>query len=278
MKSRQAKLLIPLLALAFSACAPASSGGGGGGSSSGGGGSSGPLPGEVTTYLVLGPNGLYKGRPGITIEEKSLDNCVEYKAHPGDPLPGKADVTSTVPGVAFETWLSYDGGGVPERCFNVPASDGKILYAFFAASGGGGGSSSEGGGGSSSGGGGETTYEWYIVGAGSFVSGPEWEPAGGVGLVKNPNNDNPRYTEYMCLGLAFAAGDLWKCCDAGKAVWVQTFEQSGGKSAFETGDMKTVSDTYGGLNAQVVRSGLYDLYLKIYPDSTQNKIWAEAHK
>ena len=108
--------------------------GGGGG---GGDDPSIPEPGEtVTTYLVIGENGRYQGQPGVDIPSVFVEYAVEFTAKVGDPLPTKADVTSTVEGSKFVAWQSYEGDGALTQWTTVPNARGKILYASFAGGGG----------------------------------------------------------------------------------------------------------------------------------------------
>ncbi len=90
-----------------------------------------PVTGEVTTYLVLGQYGLYKGNKGQSVEAIFLENAVEYKAAVGSALPGAEDITSTISGSIFQYWQAYDGTGAPIGYTNVPSVDKKILYAVF---------------------------------------------------------------------------------------------------------------------------------------------------
>lgn len=86
---------------------------------------------EVTTYLVLGENGLYKGNKGEDNESLFLENVITYVSKIGTALPTKDDVTSTVSGSTFVCWQSYEGDGKLVTYVNVPAENNKILYASF---------------------------------------------------------------------------------------------------------------------------------------------------
>lgn len=86
---------------------------------------------EVTTYLVIGENGRYKGQPGKDIASLYLENTVEFIAKVGEDLPTKEDVTSTVNGSEFKYWQAYNGGGALTQYDKVPNARGKILYACF---------------------------------------------------------------------------------------------------------------------------------------------------
>ncbi len=103
-----------------------------GGDTSGGDTSGGDTPtGEVTTYLVLGEYGLYKGNKGNNVESLFLENTISYVANVGSVLPTKDDVTSTTSGSTFVSWCSYEGNGSLVNYTTVPAINGKILYASF---------------------------------------------------------------------------------------------------------------------------------------------------
>ncbi len=110
--------------------------GGGGG---GGGGDEPPTPGPdtpvegetVTTYLVIGENGLYKGEHGKDIAELFLEYAVAFEAKVGDALPTADDVTTTVKESKFQYWQAYNGDGALTKYEKVPEERGKILYACF---------------------------------------------------------------------------------------------------------------------------------------------------
>ena len=218
--------------------------------------------GEITTYLVLSSEGRYNGELGEDVPSLHLENTITYTAQAGSALPGKETITSTSKDVEFETWLMYEGNGSPTRVSEVPAQDGLILYAFFnytgdfPLSGGGGGDDPV------------TETEYYVVGDGSFVTGPIWDPAGGIKMTPNPNPD-PALTnltaEYMALGIEFAKGDIWKLC-SGDEVWWGASNWEQGESSIAKGDMKEVPDGQGGNNVEVVTAGTYDIYLKFYDD------------
>ncbi len=110
--------------------------------SSGGGGEDGdsetpvdptdPVTGEtVTTYLVIGENGRYKGEPGVDIPSMFLEYAIEFTAEVGADLPTSEEVTSVVNGSKFQAWQSYEGGGALTKYTKVPNARGKILYASF---------------------------------------------------------------------------------------------------------------------------------------------------
>ena len=91
-----------------------------------------PVTGEtVTTYLVIGENGRYKGEPGKDIASLYLEYTVEFTAEVGTALPTNEDVTSTVTGSKFQYWQSYEGDGALTKWEKVPNARGKILYACF---------------------------------------------------------------------------------------------------------------------------------------------------
>lgn len=219
--------------------------------------------GDVTTYLVLSDEGRYNGEQGEKVPSLFLENTITYVASPGSALPDKTTITSTQENVEFETWLSYDGSGSPTRHSEVPETDGMILYAFFnytggfpLVDGGGGGDDPV------------TETEYYVVGDGSFVTGPIWDPAGGIKMTPNPTPD-PALTnltaEYMALGIEFAKGDLWKLC-SGDEIWWGASNWEQGESSIAKGDMEEVPDGQGGNNVEVVTAGTYDIYLKFYDD------------
>lgn len=97
-----------------------------------------PVTGKVTTYLVLGEYGRYRGNPGTAVEKLYLENTLTYEADVGTDLP-KADEISSTAGSTFEYWQSYEGTGATKRYNSVPAVDGMILYAKFSGGNGSGG-------------------------------------------------------------------------------------------------------------------------------------------
>ena len=144
-KNRILAILMPLLLLSLSSCVLYN----GKGKPGGGGNDPDPTPtptpdpdpdpdptpptptGEVTTYLVLGENGLYKGERGQDVPTKFLENTISFKADIGAALPGVEDVTSTIEGSVFQYWQAYDGTGAPIGYTHVPSVNEKILYAVF---------------------------------------------------------------------------------------------------------------------------------------------------
>lgn len=94
------------------------------------------IPSEVTVYLVLTSVGLYKGNVGNTVESMYLENAVTLQGAPGDPLPGKEDVTHAYNSKAvFTNWLCYEGKGAPTVYTTFPYENNKVLYANFVADG-----------------------------------------------------------------------------------------------------------------------------------------------
>ena len=85
----------------------------------------------VTTYLVIGENGRYKGEAGKDIAELYLEYAVEFTAKVGSDLPTSEDVTSTVTDSSFQYWQAYNGDGKLTHYDKVPNVRGKILYACF---------------------------------------------------------------------------------------------------------------------------------------------------
>ena len=229
---------------------------------------------DVTTYLVLSDEGRYDGKLGEKVPILFLENTITYVAKPGSALPDKTSVTSTQENVEFETWLSYDGNGSPTRHSEVPSEDGMILYAFFnytgdfpLVDGGGGGDIPPT----------PTGDNYYIVGEGSFVTGTEWEPEGGIIMDVNPKSLIPNCAEYMALGVEFETGDLWKICNDKEPEhdWFAGNWETGEGSAISTGAMKQQTGGYG--NIEVVTAGSYNIYLKIYNNDVNDfGIWIEA--
>ncbi len=87
---------------------------------------------NITTYLVLSSNGLYKGNKGENFAAPLyIENAIKFEAKAGSALPGKDDIT--LPGTAgeFDHWETYEGTGFPTVYDKVPAESGKILYAFY---------------------------------------------------------------------------------------------------------------------------------------------------
>lgn len=102
---------------------------------------------EVKVYLVFGPNGLFNGSPVNTkVESLFLEHAIELVANAGDLLPND-EVTSSVEGSHFVSWVSYNNDGKLTEYLKVPGYQNKILYASFTGGKGGGQSGSQGGGG-----------------------------------------------------------------------------------------------------------------------------------
>ena len=114
---------------------------------------------------------------------------------------------------------------------------------------------------------------WYIVGTGSFVHGGEWNVSGGIQMTVNPSYTGVG-TEYMALDTAFSAGDIWKLCSTDNEWISNGWETESG--ALFNGDMSLVSDGYGGNNVGVNKTGLYDIYYKVYGDGTYSCWISEA--
>ena len=240
---------------------------------------------EATNYLVLTTNGLYNGEKGQDNDTLFLENVIEYTATVGSELPGSDMITNSVSGVTFNSWVKYDGNGVPTS-YTTVGEDGDIFYASWdndgtagvgsSTSGGTQGGGNQGGdnGGGSQGGGTDTgSYTWYIVGSGSFVNGATWNPSGGIGMTENldhPYSD----AEFMALSVSFTKGDIWKICKYDQSEWIQTGWESQAGSAIATGDMKSVGDGYGGSNIEVNVTGTYDIYLKLYNSGTPT-VWIQ---
>ena len=90
------------------------------------------VEGNVKVYLVFGQYGQYKGNYVTTkVEALFLENTLELEAKPGDNLPGKEDVTSSVVGSNFKVWVSYNNDGKLTEYTKVPEENVKILYASF---------------------------------------------------------------------------------------------------------------------------------------------------
>ena len=86
---------------------------------------------EIKTYLVLGSVGMYNGNPGNDYPELYIENAIEFIGKPGDPLPGKDEITVNAGNGVFKTWLSYEGLGAPTEHSVVGDTDGQIYYASF---------------------------------------------------------------------------------------------------------------------------------------------------
>lgn len=106
---------------------------------------------------------------------------------------------------------------------------------------------------------------WYIVGEGSFVTGETWNPSGGVAMTVNEAYSGSG-VEFFATDVAFTSGDIWKLCSS-KDNWISSgWEQDAG--ALANGDMSLVSDNMGGNNVSVNKTGLYDIYFKVYGNNS----------
>ena len=160
---------------------------------------------ELTTYLVLGPTGRYKGEAGSNFESVFVENAIEFKAQAGTALPTKEDVTSTTTGSVFAGWLSYEFTGAPVTYTTVPTADKTILYASF-----GNGTGGDGGG-----------------GTGPVVDGL---PTEGFGLISSDKStyyvgtdtgEEGGYHQYHITNASFAQGQQFQLYDfKNKAGWV----------------------------------------------------------
>lgn len=102
---------------------------------------------EVKVYLVFGPHGLYNGNPvDSKIEALFLEHAIELTTKAGDLLPND-EVTSSVEGSHFVSWVCYNNDGKLTEYLKAPGYQEKILYASFTGGKGGGHSGSQGGGG-----------------------------------------------------------------------------------------------------------------------------------
>ena len=209
----------------------------------------------VTIYLELGEGGLYKGESGAKESALYLENCVKYVATPGSELPTKDDVTN-VNGDVLLKWEYVPGHGHNETMKTVPNYEACVLYAVY-------GKEAQG----------NPDADWFIVGTGSFVTGPTWNPSGGFGMTENP--DHPYSdAEYMAIGVHFETGDIWKICSKDTSKWIETGWESQAGSAIANGDMKSVGNEFGGSNIEVITSGYYDIYLKLYNNSDPT-VWIQ---
>ncbi len=163
---------------------------------------------EVTTYLVLGEYGLFRGEPGTTVPDKFLENTISYKAKIGSPLPTKTDITTTVSGSSFVCWQTYENTGSPKEYSVVPAKEGVILYAKFS------GGSGGGGGGGGGGDGLPTEGFGFMFTDSSYV----------VGTLQDEKDAQGRI-QYKISDYAFHTGDTFQLYDfANKAGWVENLD------------------------------------------------------
>ncbi|MGM9873708.1 MAG: hypothetical protein ACI31G_02150 [Bacilli bacterium] len=205
----------------------------------------------ITTYLVLGENGLYNGEKGQDYPELFLENAVAFEATVGATLPDKTVVTSTLDDVEFSNWMVYEGLGFPTKKDVVGVVNGQILYASYVFTGELGGDIEPP----------TPASGWYIVGEGSFISGTKtWDVSTGIALTVNENYTGDG-TEYMGLGISFEAGDIFKLTNG--TDWISGgWESSYG--AFASGNISLVSDGFGGNNVGVNNNCKLDIYFKVY--------------
>lgn len=180
-------------------------------SSEQGGGEEGPTFGEeVTTYLVLGEYGLFRGEKGTNVPDKYLENTVAYKAKIGSPLPTKTDITTTVSGSSFVCWQAYENAGAPKEYTVVPAHEGTILYAKFSGGSGGGGSGGGGGGGDSL----PTTGFGFMFTDSTYL----------VGTLQDEKDAQGRI-QYKISDHQFHTGDTFQLYDfENRAGWVEDLD------------------------------------------------------
>lgn len=209
----------------------------------------------VTTYLVLGENGLYNGEKGNDIPELFLENTIAFEAKVGDPLPDKTVVTSSVEDVEFSNWMVYEGLGFPNKKDTILGKNGLIYYASYVFTGELGGEVEPP----------VPSSGWYIVGDGSFISGTKtWDISTGIRMTVNDKYEGDG-TEYMAIGVSFASGDIFKLTNG--TDWISGgWETSYG--AFASGNIKLSPDGLGGNNVTAVKDCKLDFYFKVYTNGT----------
>lgn len=206
--------------------------------------------GEVTTYLVLGEQGRYRGNKGTDVDSLFLENTITFKANVGTNLPGSDEISSTA-GSNFICWQAYEGDGSTKQYNSVPAIDGKILYAKFS-----------GGNGSGGGGGGSTPTPddgMPKSGFGFYFSDSSYV----VGTLLDDKDAQGR-TQYKITNYEFHAGDQFTLYDfQNKAGWVENLDpwSFGGTSDSSTYWQKYVTKSSSMYTAQVDFSA--DVYLKM---------------
>lgn len=209
----------------------------------------------ITTYLVLGEYGLYKGNKGNDIASLFLENTIVYEANSGSILPGKDDVTSSVNNSVFEHWQAYEGDGSTKEYTTVPDTNSKILYAVFSG-GSGSGSSSSGDSDTPTPGGGDTL------------------PTSGYGLLFTDNSyalgtlltelDPQGRPQYLISNYQFYVNDEFKIYDfANKSGWVENLEGYSFGGSSET-DTEWTSYLDKGTNSYTVKVDFKaNVYLKL---------------
>ncbi|MDR0831439.1 MAG: hypothetical protein LBM99_00915 [Bacillales bacterium] len=106
-------------------------------------------------------------------------------------------------------------------------------------------------------------YGWYLVGAGSFINGDEWSISGGIRFTVNTAYEGDG-VEYMLINQEFITGDVFKFTDNNEPqTWIDSGWDFGSGSAFANNYMSIVDG-----NVLVNETGLYDIYFKVYTNST----------
>src|SRR5574344_244097 len=120
--------------------------------------------------------------------------------------------------------------------------------------------------------------EWYVVGAGSFVTS-EWSTAGGVNLDTNTSSADINATGEYFNTITFAAGDLWKITNG--TVWVQmNCLEKTDNAVMTAAAMEEKEDGSGNTNVKVNTAGAYTIYFKTYESANSEgtsgySIWLE---
>ena len=215
---------------------------------------------SVKVYLVFGENGLFEGNPvNDKVADKFLEHTKEITAKVGSALPGKDKVTSSVSGSTFVAWTAYNNDGKLTEYAEVPAVDGKILYASF--TGGSGGAHSGGSGGGQ--GGGETQPSDYPGSTAGAL------PSTGFGFKFNDDTymlgvhteDFEEFKQYLISKRSFRQGQIFALCDFGNNVtWTVKISQYafGGKP-----DEYILRDEAGGKYTVLKDFNAEAVYLKI---------------
>lgn len=193
-----------------------------------------------TTYLMLSPYGRLKVNgeeiKGGDIPEKYYENCVAYKADPGETLPV---AFSALDDVVFRGWYQYNNNIYPEKKTVVPSEDGQTYYAIFdGPTGGGGGIVTEGYG--------------FLFSDGTKVAG--------TSLGKNEED----YDQYLVSKYTFTAGKSFALYDfSSGSTWTVDLNpwSFGGKSESDTTWKTYLSRTAD--NYTVLQTFTADVYIKL---------------
>ena len=214
---------------------------------------------------MFGEYGLYEGNPVTTnIDALFLEHAMEFSAKVGDLLPND-QVTSSVDGSHFVSWISYNNDGKLTEYLKVPGYDNKILYASFTGG-------TAGGQGGNHGGGGEvvppTPGEYTPSSTGTLPTfGYGFEFADGSFMAAVRTNDDNGFSQYLINHRTFKKDQVFQLYDfennAGWTVDIDPYS-FGGNSGESTNWKSYISHNYSDHTYKVLQDfNVESVYIKL---------------